>query len=96
MRRVGDRRARARLDVVGSLWGTLETRKRAQLVDLSETGALLLSPVHLAPNTVHTLEMTHVGRDFAMEVRVRHARPASPSGAYHLGVEFLSHPLMAP
>ena len=96
MRRVGDRRVRVRLDVVGSLWGTLETRKRAQLVDLNETGALLLSPVHLAPNTVHTLEMTHVGQPFAMEVLVRHVRPASIPGSYHLGVEFLSQPLITP
>jgi hypothetical protein len=96
MRRVGDRRARVRLDVVGALWGTLETHKRAQIVDLNDTGALLLSPVQLPPNTVHTLEMTHEGRQLATEVLVRHVRPASAPGTYHVGVEFLSPLLAAP
>ena len=62
MRRVGDRRARVRLDVVGALWGTLETQKRAQVVDINDTGALLLSPVQLPLNTVHTLELTLEGQ----------------------------------
>ena len=96
MRRIGDRRARVRLDVVGALWGTLETHKRAQIVNLNDTGALLLSPVPLAPNTVHTLELTHEGQHVTTEVLIRHTRRASASGAYHLGVEFLSPLLAAP
>ena len=96
MRRVGDRRARVRLDVVGVLWGTLETQKRAQVVDISDTGALLLSPVPLPPNTVHTLEMTHEGQHISTEVLVRHMRPAPEAGSYHVGVEFLSPPLSPP
>jgi c-di-GMP-binding flagellar brake protein YcgR len=94
MRRDVDRRARARLDVVGAFWGTLETQKRAQVVDLNDTGALLLSPVHLPPNTVHTIELTHEGRQLSTEVLVRHVRPAQVAGTYHVGVEFLSHPLI--
>ena len=96
MRRVGDRRTRVRLDVVGALWGTLETHKRAQIVDLSDTGALLSSPVHLPANTVHTLALTHEGQSMATEVLVRHIRPAAVPGTYYVGVEFLSPPLAAP
>lgn len=93
MRRVGDRRARVRLDVVGALWGTLETQKRAQVLNVNDTGALLLSPVRLPPNTVHTIEMTHEGEHLTTEVLVRHVRPAPVAGSYHVGVEFLSPPL---
>ena len=96
MRRAEDRRARVRLDVVGALWGTLETHKRAQIVDLNDTGALLLSPVHLPANTVHTIELTHHGRQLATEVVVRHVSPAPAPGTYHVGVEFLSPPVAAP
>lgn len=96
MRRVGDRRARVRLDVVGALWGTLETQKRAQVVDINDNGALLLSPVHLPLNTVHTLELTLDGQHLSTEVLVRHVRPAPTAGTYHVGVEFLSSPLTPP
>ena len=92
MRRVGDRRARVRLDVVGALWGTLETQKRAQVVDINATGALLWSPVALPLNTVHTVEMTFDGEHLSTEVLVRHVRPAPVAGTYHVGVEFLSPP----
>jgi hypothetical protein len=96
MRRVGDRRGRVRLDVVGALWGTLETSKRAQVLNISDTGALLLSPVHLPANTVHTLQMTHHGLQLEAEVLVRHVRPASVAGAYQVGVEFLAPPPSTP
>jgi hypothetical protein len=78
------------------LWGTLETHKRAQIVDRNDTGALLLSPVHLAANTVHTLELMQDGQRVAAEVLVRHVRPAPAPGTYHVGVEFLSPPLAGP
>ena len=96
MRRVGDRRARVRLDVVGALWGTLETQKRAQVVDINDNGALLWSPVHLPLNTVHTLQLTLDGQSLSTEVLVRHVRPASVAGTYHVGVEFLSSPPASP
>ena len=96
MRRVEDRRARVRLDVVGALWGTLETHKRAQIVDLNDTGALLLCPVHLPANTVHTLELMQDGQPVATEVLVRHVSPGAAPGTFNVGVEFLSPPLAAP
>ena len=81
-----------RLEVVGALWGTLETQRRAQIVDLNDNGALLLSSVHLPPNTVHTFELTQDGQHVSTEVLVRHIRPAPTAGTYHVGVEFLSPP----
>ncbi len=89
MRRDGDRRAQVRLEVVGALWGSLETHKRARVVNISEHGALLLSPVNLSPNAIHTVEMNRDGHAVTTEVRVRHARP-TPDGTFQVGVEFLS------
>ena len=89
MRRDGDRRAQVRLEVVGALWGSLETRKRARVMNISEHGALLLSPVPLSPNTVHTVEMNRDGHAVTTEVRVRHAHP-TPDGTFQVGVEFLT------
>jgi hypothetical protein len=79
------------LDVVGDLWGTLETRKCAQVVDLNETGALLRSPMALSPNSVHVLEMAQDGHPFTTEVRVLHVR-SDPAGSFLVGVQFLSLP----
>jgi hypothetical protein len=89
MRRVGDRRANVRLDVVGDLWGTLETRKCAQVVDLNDTGALLRSQMALAPNSVHAVEVTEEGHPLTTEVRVCHVR-SGPAGSFLVGVQFLS------
>ena len=97
MRRVGDRRARVRLDVVGALWGTLETQKRAQVVDINDTGALLL--VARAPAAEHG---AHSGADARRTEPVHRgagaSRPARRpvAGTYHVGVEFLSSPLASP
>jgi hypothetical protein len=91
MRRVGDRRANVRLDVVGDLWGTLETRKCAQVVDLNDTGALLRSPMALSPNSVHAVEVTEDGHSLSTEVRVCHVR-SGPDGSFLVGVQFLSVP----
>jgi len=89
MRRDGDRRAQVRLEVVGALWGSLETHTRARAMNISEHGALLVSPVHLSPNTIHTVEMNRDGHAVTAEVRVRHAHPAR-DGTFQVGVEFLT------
>jgi hypothetical protein len=89
MRRDGDRRAQVRLEVVGALWGSLESHKRALVINISEHGALLLSPVPLSPNTIHTVEMNRDGHAVTTEVRVRHAHP-TPDGTFQVGVEFLN------
>jgi len=89
MRRDGDRRAQVRLEVVGALWGSLEMLKRARVMNISEHGALLLSPVPLSPNTIHTVEMNREGHAVTTEVRVRHAHPTS-DGRFQVGVEFLT------
>ncbi len=95
MKRIGDRRAHVRLEVVGILWGTLELMKRARIININDTGALIASPVPIPPKTVQTIYMTLDGHDIAVDARVCHLRPAPASDQspeYHIGIEFLSIP----
>jgi len=94
MHRVGDRRSAVRLEVVGALWGTLEVRRQARILDLNHDGALLEYPVPVVRDTVHTVALEHNGHRFNLDVRVRHVRAAQSHGAvvYVAGVEFLAVP----
>jgi hypothetical protein len=99
MRRVGDRRSAVRLEVVGTLWGTLEVHKQARVRDLNHDGALLEYPVPVAPDTIHTVTLVHHGDRVRLDVRVRHVRAVqSPDGrtVYLAGVAFESVPAALP
>lgn len=91
--RLGDRRARARFEIVGELWGTLETCTALVVRELGEGGALLESAVPLAPDSVH-LASAFLGGGDAQPVRmlVRHCRKTMKAGEprYLLGVQFVS------
>lgn len=92
-RRLGDRRGRPRFDIVGDLWGTLETAMRLPLQNIGRGGALIHSHVPLPPESVHTLTLSAAGRDLTTEVKVRHVnRAVTPDGeqTFLIGVEFLS------
>ena len=100
MRPLGDRRRRIRLEVVGSLWGALEIDRQAQLMNISRTGALILSPVPAAVDSLQSIKLTIEGHEIKLAARVRHlqrldAGPA-PSGVegarYRIGLEFLEEP----
>lgn len=77
MRRVGDRRSCLRLDVVGSLWGTLEFHQQARVVDLNQDGALLEYPAPVVPDSIHSVWFEHNGERISLSVRVRHVRRAA-------------------
>ena len=99
MRRVGDRRSAVRLEVVGSLWGTLEFHKQARVLDLNREGALLEYPVPIVPDSIHAVWFAHNGERISLNVRVRHVRQTTDAGnriAYLAGVEFLSVPAGLP
>jgi hypothetical protein len=93
IRTTGDRRAHVRLDVVGALWGTLRATNTAQVLDLSPTGALIVSQVPLAPDSVQSIRIALDGEEVTVEARVRHVRevtrPSQPV-QYHVGLEFKS------
>ena len=54
-RKIGDRRIRPRFDIVGDLWGTLETVLQLPLRNVSRGGALIHSHVPLPSQSVHRL-----------------------------------------
>jgi hypothetical protein len=95
MRRLGDRRRRIRLEVVGSLWGTLETEQQAQLVNISRAGALIMSPVPAAVDSTQSVKVTIDGHEVRLDARVRHLQRLTdgyPDGVYRIGLEFLEPP----
>lgn len=96
MRPLGDRRRRIRLEVVGSLWGALEIDRQAHLLNISRTGALILSPVPAAVDSMQSLKLTVEGHEVKLNVRVRHMQRLSVAGEaepqYRIGLEFLEAP----
>lgn len=92
---LGDRRGNVRLEVVGALWATLELTEPARVVNISETGALVSSPLPMAPESVQPMHLRLRGRAVTVDARVRHVRrvagPDEPT-RYLVGVEFLSSP----
>lgn len=96
MRPLGDRRRRIRLEVVGSLWGTLEIDRQAQLVNISRTGALILSPVPVAVDTTQSVKLTVEGHEVRLAARVRHLQRLGDAddaeAQYRIGLEFLEAP----
>lgn len=95
MKPLGDRRRRIRLEVVGALWGTLEIERQASLVNISRTGALIMSPVPAAIDTTQSVKLTIEGHEIKLAARVRHLhRVTPPTGTpqYRIGLEFLEAP----
>jgi hypothetical protein len=97
-RRLGDRRIRPRFELVGELWGTLETVLRLPIRNVATGGALFESHVPLAAESIHRLTWACGDRDTAVQVRVRHVRPiesADGERSYLIGIEFMaSNPLI--
>lgn len=92
-RRHGDRRVRPRFEVVGDLWGTVETVLRLPLKNVGLNGALIESPVPLAEGSIHRIGWDVDGSDMSAEVLVRHVsriKGADGEHTYMVGVEFVS------
>jgi hypothetical protein len=97
-RKLGDRRIRPRFDIVGDLWGTLETVLPLPLKNIGRGGALLESRVPLPAESVHRLTFRTSVEDVSIPVRVRHVRhETAPSGErmFLIGLEFMAaHPIL--
>jgi hypothetical protein len=90
-RRIGDRRGKPRFEIVGDLWGSLETTASMLVHNLGRGGALLESPLPLASESVHWVTALAEGEPHQVQVRVRHSSPVT-SGAgqrFLIGVQFL-------
>lgn len=91
-RRIGDRRSKPRFEIVGDLWGDVDTKTSMQVKNLGRFGALLESPLPLAADSVHWVTTMAAGQPHLVQIRVRHSAPAPPAEGrprYLIGVEFL-------
>jgi hypothetical protein len=94
-RRLGDRRGRPRFEIVGELWGTLDTVIGMPLVNIGRGGALVHSSLPLTPESVHHVAVNCQGQHTPTSVQVRHVRAVMGSDGrdyYVIGLEFLSMP----
>ena len=92
-RKLGDRRVRSRYDIVGDLWGTLETALRLPLKNVGRGGALIHSHVPLPAESIYRLTFESDGREVSAPVRVCHMKTqvsADGERTYLIGVEFVS------
>jgi len=85
-KRIGDRRARGRFEVVGSLTGTLETTRRLAIRNIGPGGALLDSPVPLTLGSRLSGRLGIRGHGRNAEARVRHLTALSDRGG---GIHYL-------
>jgi hypothetical protein len=91
-RKIGDRRAKPRFEIVGDLWGAVDTSTSLRLANVGRGGALLFSPFPLTIGSVHWVTAVTGDRTNAVQLRVRHSEASrSTDGAvrYQIGVEFL-------
>jgi hypothetical protein len=91
-RRIGDRRAKARFEIVGELWGSLDASATFTVRNLGSSGALLESPVALTPDSMHWVSAIIDGQAEPLRVLVRYSVPNEGAGKlrYLAGVEFVS------
>src|ERR1700730_16620821 len=99
MNPLGDRRARVRFEVLGTLSGSLEVIESAKLLNISKRGALIETGSDVPVGSIQTLQIYVGGHETRVTARVcRVGRLASDSARedgssrYAVGLEFLSTP----
>src|SRR5262245_53584127 len=94
-RRLGDRRNRVRYEIVGQLWGSLETFEPMEVHNLSQGGALVETRLPLNADSVQRLRLTAQEQTLDLQARVAHVSQRQDVTApenYLVGVQFLSLP----
>lgn len=94
-RRLGDRRGKPRFEIVGQLWGSLESVEPLRTHDLGRGGALVESRIALPLESVQRFRVAFEGTRANMHARVCHVRPSGRQGGprtYLVGLEFLDVP----
>jgi hypothetical protein len=89
--RLGDRRGDLRFEIIGQLWGSLETVERLPLRNLSQGGALVESRLPLNPEAVRAIRLAIGEHVNDIPVRVRHVTSEKSGDAerYLVGLEFV-------
>jgi hypothetical protein len=91
-RRIGDRRGKPRFEIVGDLWGSIDTTASMRLENLGRGGALLDSPLPLSPDSVHWVTALADDQPHLVQIRVRHSKAATTAAGeprFLIGVEFV-------
>lgn len=91
--RLGDRRSDIRFEIIGQLWGSLESVEPLPLRNVGRGGALVESRLPLAADSVHGVRLEYDARVSTMQARVRHVTPIQgPDGRirYLIGLEFVN------
>jgi hypothetical protein len=89
--RLGDRRNDLRFEIIGQLWGSLETVERLPIRDLARGGALVESRLPLNPETVRSVRLAFGDTEHDVQVRVRHVTSEKMADGEHflVGLEFV-------
>jgi hypothetical protein len=97
-RRLGDRRNRVRYEIVGQLWGSLETFEPMEVHNLSRGGALVETRLPLNADSVQRVRFTSPGQTLDLQVRVAHVSQRQDVTApenFLVGMQFLALPSQA-
>ncbi len=89
--RLGDRRTDLRFEIIGQLWGSIETVEQLPLVNLARGGALVQSRLPVNPEMVRSLRLALGDQVNDVQVRVRHVTAEKAEGGerYLVGLEFV-------
>ena len=91
-RRLADRRARPRFEIVGQMPGTVEATVRLVICEISNDGVLARSAVALVIGSEHRVLVRWDDEDVPTTVRVCHVRrdQATAQGGFLVGLEFVA------
>jgi len=89
---LGDRRSHVRFDVVGTLYGLLETTETTRVLNISPHGALVDSPLPAPLDSTQLVRFVLDDQPLVVDARVRHlgrTRGEEGTPAYTIGLEFV-------
>jgi hypothetical protein len=89
--RLGDRRAAMRFEIIGQLWGSLETVNRLKLRNLARGGALVETAAPPNPDLLHAVRLGVNGTAHDIKVRICHVTPRKTAEGerYFVGLQFV-------
>src|SRR5262245_25788228 len=95
-RRLGDRRNRVRYEIVGQLWGSLETFEPMEVHNISQGGALVETRLPLTSDSVQRLRLSASEQTLDLQARVAHISQrqdvTAPTENFLIGMQFLALP----
>jgi hypothetical protein len=91
--RLADRRNATRFEIVGELWGSVQTLESLRVCNLAPEGALVESVAPLPVGSVQPIRLIQGTRATELRAAVRHLSPVYLAGGgrrYRVGLEFLN------